>query len=163
VPTKCRQRHCSHCLDHLWQAIYGQINCNPGTAVRQMSHAFTAMRRTDAASLWYRSTYDGAPGVHEVERGTAMADTRRLPGPNADLWDWQLHAACRGMSSSFFFHPEGERGPARARREAKAKAICSRCPALLECRRHALRVHEPYGIWGGLSESERQQILAASA
>jgi WhiB family redox-sensing transcriptional regulator len=92
-----------------------------------------------------------------------MADTRRLPGPNADLWDWQLHAACRGMSSSYFFHPEGERGPARARREAKAKALCSRCPALLECRRHALRVHEPYGIWGGLSESERQQILAASA
>jgi len=66
------------------------------------------------------------------------------------------------MSSSYFFHPEGERGPARARREAKAKAICSRCPALLECRRHALQVHEPYGIWGGLSESERQQILAAA-
>lgn len=101
-------------------------------------------------------------GTPEVTKGNVMADTRRLPGPNADLWDWQLHAACRGMSSSYFFHPEGERGPARARREAKAKAICSRCPALLECRRHALQVHEPYGIWGGLSESERQQILAAA-
>lgn len=66
------------------------------------------------------------------------------------------------MSSSYFFHPEGERGPARARREATAKAICAKCPALLECRRHALQVHEPYGIWGGLSESERQQILAAA-
>ncbi len=91
-----------------------------------------------------------------------MADTRRLPGPNADLWDWQLQAACRGLASSYFFHPEGERGPARARREARAKAVCLSCPALLACRRHALAVHEPYGIWGGLSESERQQLLAVS-
>ena len=27
------------------------------------------------------------------------------------------------------------------------------------CRQHALKVHEPYGIWGGLSESERAQML----
>jgi WhiB family redox-sensing transcriptional regulator len=65
------------------------------------------------------------------------------------------------MASSYFFHPEGERGPARARREAQAKAICLSCPALAACRRHALAVHEPYGIWGGLSESERQQLLLA--
>jgi WhiB family transcriptional regulator, redox-sensing transcriptional regulator len=89
-----------------------------------------------------------------------MADTRRLPGQNADLWDWQLHASCRGLSSAFFFHPEGERGPARARREARAKAICADCPALLACRQHALEVHEPYGIWGGLSEGERAQLIA---
>ena len=41
-----------------------------------------------------------------------MADFSRLPGPNADLWDWQLSAACRGVDSSLFFHPEGERGAA---------------------------------------------------
>ena len=93
------------------------------------------------------------------EEGIDVADTRRLPGPNADLWDWQLHAACRGMASSFFFHPEGERGPARARREAQAKAVCFECPAMASCRAHALQVHEPYGIWGGLSEGERAQML----
>jgi WhiB family redox-sensing transcriptional regulator len=87
-----------------------------------------------------------------------VADTRRLPGPNADLWDWQLLGACRGMASSYFFHPEGERGPARARREAKAKAICLECPVLANCRAHALSVHEPYGIWGGLSETERTAL-----
>jgi WhiB family redox-sensing transcriptional regulator len=27
------------------------------------------------------------------------------------------------------------------------------------CRRHALAVHEPYGIWGGLSEGEREAII----
>jgi WhiB family transcriptional regulator, redox-sensing transcriptional regulator len=84
-----------------------------------------------------------------------MADVRRLPGPNADLWDWQLHGACRGMDSAFFFHPDGERGPARASRERRAKAVCESCPVMDPCRRHALAAGEPYGIWGGLSESER--------
>jgi len=88
-----------------------------------------------------------------------MADIRRLPGPNADMWDWQLNAACRGLASSTFFHPEGERGPARARREANAKAVCVGCPEVAACRAHALEVHEPYGIWGGLSEGERQLLL----
>ena len=60
-------------------------------------------------------------------------------------------------------HPEGERGPARARREAQAKAVCFECPAMAACRAHALQVHEPYGIWGGLSEGERAQMLALSA
>ena len=84
-----------------------------------------------------------------------MADTRRLPVPVTDIWDWQMRGACRGMDSAFFFHPEGERGPARANREARAKEVCRRCPVLEQCRRHALAVHEPYGVWGGLSESER--------
>ena len=88
-----------------------------------------------------------------------MADIRRLPGPNGDLWDWQRLGACRGMDSAFFFHPEGERGPARANRESKAKAVCGRCPVVEQCRRHALAVHEPYGIWGGLSESERDGMI----
>ena len=41
----------------------------------------------------------------------------------------------------------------------QAKAICQSCPAITECRAHALRVREPYGIWGGLSESERASLL----
>lgn len=88
-----------------------------------------------------------------------MADTRRLPGPNADIWDWQREGACRGMDSASFFHPDGERGPARMRREIRAKAICHTCPVLELCREHALTVHEPYGIWGGLSEAEREMII----
>ncbi|MDI2028948.1 WhiB family transcriptional regulator [Saccharopolyspora sp. TS4A08] len=90
-----------------------------------------------------------------------MADTRRLPGPNADIWDWQIRGSCRGMDSAYFFHPDGERGPARARREAKAKEVCHHCPVLAQCRTHALAVQEPYGIWGGLSESEREVIIKA--
>ena len=57
-----------------------------------------------------------------------MADIRRLPTPVAEVWDWQLHGACRGENTSLFFHPDGERGPARARRQSAAKAVCARVP-----------------------------------
>jgi WhiB family redox-sensing transcriptional regulator len=95
-------------------------------------------------------------------RGSAMADFSRLPGPNADLWDWQLVAACRGVDSSLFFHPEGERGAARSAREAAAKEVCMRCPVRAECATHALSVREPYGVWGGLTEDEREEMMGRS-
>lgn len=89
-----------------------------------------------------------------------MTDIRHLPGPGPDFWEWQLHAACRGMDTETFFHPDNERGPRRANREAAAKAVCARCPVINQCGEHALRVREPYGIWGGMSESERDDVLA---
>lgn len=89
-----------------------------------------------------------------------MADTKRLPGPNTDVWDWQLEGSCRGMNSSFFFHPENERGQSRRRREERAKAVCRTCPVIDRCREHALAVEEPYGVWGGLGEGERQLLIA---
>lgn len=71
-----------------------------------------------------------------------------------------MNAACRSMDSDVFFHPEGERGTARAQRIANAKSICMSCPVRVACAEHALRVREPYGIWGGLSEEEREAIYA---
>ncbi len=90
-----------------------------------------------------------------------MADISRLPGPNADRWDWQLDGACRGEDPNLFFHPEGERGAAREARETAAKAICAQCPVLRECAEHALAVREPYGVWGGMSEDERERLWSA--
>ena len=92
-----------------------------------------------------------------------MADISRLPGPNADLWDWQLSSACREADPDLFFHPEGERGPRRINRESAAKLVCGTCPVLRECRSHALAVREPYGVWGGLSEDDREAVYATSA
>lgn len=82
-----------------------------------------------------------------------------LPGPHTDFWDWQLQGACRGADSSLFFHPDGERGHDRLHREQRAKALCRRCPVLTDCRAHALRVGEAYGIWGGQTESQRAAVL----
>lgn len=92
-----------------------------------------------------------------------MADTSRLPGPRLDYWEWQLSAACRGMDSATFFHPPDERNAARENRIEQAKLVCRACPAIMECREHALRVREPYGVWGGLSEDERAALLGVES
>lgn len=92
-----------------------------------------------------------------------MADVRRLPVPVTTVWDWQMDGLCRGLNSDLFFHPERERGPARAAREARAKSLCHRCPVLQQCRDHALAVREPYGVWGGLSVAERNELIRADA
>jgi WhiB family redox-sensing transcriptional regulator len=88
-----------------------------------------------------------------------MADDSRLPGAVHHRWEWQELAACRGLRLKMFFHSYHERGPSRLRREAEAKAVCHRCPVIEVCRQHALRVPEPYGIWGGLSAEERATLL----
>lgn len=91
-----------------------------------------------------------------------MPQPQQLPGPVVDRWDWQRHGLCRGVDSSVFFHPDGERGRKRLERERRAKALCRDCPVLMQCREHALTVGEPYGIWGGLSETERLSLMKVS-
>jgi len=86
----------------------------------------------------------------------------RLPGPNAELWEWQFDGSCRRENPDVFFHPDRERGPSRRNRDSAAKAVCRRCPVLAICREHALQVHEPYGVWGGLTEHEREALYVAS-
>ena len=43
--------------------------------------------------------------------------------------------------------------------EAKAKALCLVCPVRDVCLEFALKIRESHGIWGGLNEFERRQIL----
>jgi WhiB family redox-sensing transcriptional regulator len=82
---------------------------------------------------------------------------RRLPAPTTDEWDWQLQAACRGMDGEWFFPPDREQAKARSSRISKAKAVCAHCPALIPCRDFALNNGEPFGVWGGLSEDDRER------
>ena len=75
---------------------------------------------------------------------------------------WQVRAACRGPESTVFFPPPAsERREEREAREAKAKAICSTCAVRRPCLDYALEIREPHGIWGGLNEHERRELLAA--
>lgn len=87
-----------------------------------------------------------------------MPDVMRLPAALEANWDWQLQGACRVENPDVFFHPEGERGSARRRRDEAAQRVCMGCPVLTECREHALTVREPYGVWGGLTEDDRLSI-----
>jgi WhiB family redox-sensing transcriptional regulator len=77
---------------------------------------------------------------------------------------WQYRAACKGPQSELFFAPNHlERKDERLRRESAAKAICQSCPVLRQCLDYALMVREPHGIWGGLNEYERRQLLSRRA
>ncbi len=78
--------------------------------------------------------------------------------PLVTYWDWQQHALCRGMDSSVFFSPSGERGTEKRTREKKARAVCGRCPVIEACAWTAMSGPEPYGVWGGMSEGERRAL-----
>lgn len=77
---------------------------------------------------------------------------------------WQVKAACRGPHAVVFFPPShAERKDERASRERAAKEICRPCPVRQECLEYAIRIREAHGIWGGLNELERKQIIERRA
>jgi WhiB family transcriptional regulator, redox-sensing transcriptional regulator len=79
-------------------------------------------------------------------------------------YGWQLDGACRGEDSALFFAPNYfEKRDEKNTRETKAKAICARCVVRDECLEYALGIREPHGIWGGLNEFERRQLLRQRA
>ena len=58
---------------------------------------------------------------------------------------WWDQAACRdgeGSLTSLFFSEE-------LQDIARAKTICSECPAMLTCLEGAIARREPWGVWGG--------------
>ena len=90
-----------------------------------------------------------------------MTSHIRFPPP--PILGWVDDAACRD-------HPDpdlwtgprhgGRPSAAEDRRTAEAKQICSGCPVREKCLAAALSVgrDRDYGIWGGLSERERDTI-----
>lgn len=67
---------------------------------------------------------------------------------------WMEEAACLGVDPELFFreHDQHEFGQLSSR---FAKAVCATCPVAAECLAHALALDARYGIFGGLSASER--------
>lgn len=78
--------------------------------------------------------------------------------PLDSKWHWQELGHCRSVDPLLFFHPQNERGSSRTRRDQSAKRVCASCPVRLECADYAIRAREPYGVWGGLSEVDREVI-----
>ena len=73
---------------------------------------------------------------------------------------WQIKAACRGPQAAVFFPPSYfERKDEKLERESRAKAICAQCVVKEPCLDFALSIREPHGIWGGLNELERKNLL----
>lgn len=87
---------------------------------------------------------------------------RNKPGIAAELLDlvarpaWHADAACHE-------HPELTWFPAKGEDQTAAKAVCSGCLVLAECRAWALQQGAGLvGIWGGLSGREGRGHAAAA-
>jgi WhiB family redox-sensing transcriptional regulator len=74
---------------------------------------------------------------------------------------WRQAAACRDIDPDLFF-PIGTAGPAVAQ-IAEAKRVCWTCPVRTSCLGWAIKHYQDYGIWGGMTEPERQAMRAALA
>jgi WhiB family redox-sensing transcriptional regulator len=66
---------------------------------------------------------------------------------------WQEVAACKTLPLEMFFPPAEQEADA-------AKAICSGCTVREPCLEAALAAGERFGIWGGMSSEERQNVVA---
>lgn len=84
-----------------------------------------------------------------------MSDTALSRGRSLDAWADLGVCASSDVDASLFF-PDGKGGAAQDDIDA-AKAICATCPVRPQCREHGIRF-EKFGVWGGLSESERRRI-----
>lgn len=66
---------------------------------------------------------------------------------------WMQQAACRESDPELFF----ANGVYRHHLQA-AKAVCRACPVANQCLTYALQHNEPWGVWGGLTETERKDL-----
>ena len=79
-----------------------------------------------------------------------------------DVMSWESRASCRDAETGSFMPPlSGESVTERRSRELAAKRVCATCPVRGDCLDYALRVSEPFGIWGGLNEVERRDLASA--
>ena len=64
--------------------------------------------------------------------------------------DWTLKARCRGMQDLLF--PEGAD-------QKRARAVCMGCSVRSQCLAEALDNRFEWGVWGGMTERERRELL----
>lgn len=77
-----------------------------------------------------------------------------LPG------EWRLRAACAGSWDDMYPAHPGDR-----RYRLPAKQLCVPCPVRRDCLRYAMDTerseYERFGVWGGLTPEERQELAVA--
>ena len=65
--------------------------------------------------------------------------------------EWPSQGACRGEDPDALF--------VQGAAQQQAKVVCRACPVRSECLAHALDTHTEFGVWGGMTERERRQLL----
>ena len=71
--------------------------------------------------------------------------------------DWQNDAACTNQDTELFFTPDSNAPGAQVENLETIRKICAGCPVLNECFEHSVK-HEQFGVWAGLTASERARI-----
>lgn len=62
---------------------------------------------------------------------------------------------CQTMSSEIFFMDADDKADSPS---GDAQAACDRCTIVAACLHWAMINHEPYGVWGGTTPKQRQQL-----
>lgn len=78
---------------------------------------------------------------------TALGNRHQLTG---DV-EWALRGACRDVDPESLF--------VSGAAQHKAKLVCSACEVRIDCLADALDSQTEFGIWGGLTERERRELL----
>jgi hypothetical protein len=99
---------------------------------------------------YFQNISPGRNGGGWVDTGGASYYDRYAEQP------WMADSACLSSDPELWFST-------RPTEQAAAKAICASCPVREPCLAYALRIREPHGIWGGMSESERRPLIEAPA
>ncbi|WP_326565104.1 WhiB family transcriptional regulator [Amycolatopsis rhabdoformis] len=74
----------------------------------------------------------------------------RLGDPDGDV-SWRLDGRCAEIGPDLFFPEKGED-------TTTARWVCAGCEVRLRCLEYAIQTREEFGIWGGTTEREREQI-----
>ena len=84
------------------------------------------------------------------------AHSRRHDPPGLQSLRWMDDARCRGMDPAIFFPERAKPGTNGSEITNEARAVCSRCPVVEQCRQYARSgPWGRFGVWGG--ETERQR------
>lgn len=71
---------------------------------------------------------------------------------------WADRSECRSVDKSVFFGGSDEVPMSRVEVRT-ARSICFLCPVRRDCLEFALSNEETWGVWGGLTGSERQRSM----
>lgn len=92
--------------------------------------------------------------AHIVDVWSESASVPTLTKPS-----WQSLGNCRGFTKLFFYAPRGRNSTKNANEaEQFCKQLCADCPVKDQCLAYALDNDEQYGIWGGLTPSQRNMV-----
>lgn len=72
--------------------------------------------------------------------------------PERSRMDWAAQAACADSALDEFHADQGEA-------HATVKRVCAACPVVDACLQWAIENRERFGVWGGLSATERDVLF----